>query len=72
MGTNKELIKKNCDALNVPLIYNGGTKDLHDLKLSFESGVRAVAVGSYFVFYGKHKAVLITYPSEQIKDLINE
>ena len=27
------------------------------------NGASAVAAGSFFVFHGKHKAVLITYPS---------
>jgi cyclase len=27
-----------------------------------EGGASAVAAGSFFVFHGKHRAVLITYP----------
>ena len=38
----------------------------------FDHGAKSVGVGSFFVFYGKHKAVLITYPTDEIKSLINE
>jgi cyclase len=30
-----------------------------------KGGASAVAAGSMFVFHGKHRAVLITYPSMQ-------
>tara|TARA_B100000989_G_C19502860_1_gene455061 strand:- start:140 stop:904 length:765 start_codon:yes stop_codon:yes gene_type:complete len=70
-GTNKYLINKLCKNSIIPAIYNGGIKDINDIKLSFKSGTQAIAAGSFFVFYGKHKAVLISYPSEEIKNLIN-
>lgn len=71
-GTNKNLIKKICNNINVPLIFNGGTKNLEDIRSTLKYNIQALAVGSFFIFYGKHKAVLITYPSSEIKNLINE
>ena len=71
-GTNKELIKSTHNILKIPLIYNGGIKDLDDIKKTFDAGSHAIGVGSFFVFYGKHRAVLITYPSDKIKNVINE
>lgn len=70
-GTNKDLINIIYKNSSLPIIYNGGIKDINDIKLSFESGSQAIAAGAFFVFYGKHNAVLISYPSEEIKDLIN-
>ena len=71
-GTNKSLIIEISKDINIPLIFNGGISSIDDMKESFESGTDGIAVGSFFVFYGKHKAVLITYPTDQIKSLINE
>lgn len=71
-GTNKNLIKKICNNIDVPLIFNGGTKNLEDIKSTLKYNIQALAVGSLFIFYGKHKAVLITYPSSEIKNLIDE
>jgi len=71
-GTNKKLIKEVSKNLNIPLIFNGGTNSFDDIRESFSSGAQAIAIGSMFVFYGKHKAVLISYPNDEIKELINE
>ena len=37
---------------------------------SLEAGAAAVAAGSMFTFYGPHRAVLITYPTEQELDAV--
>ena len=49
-----------------------GVKNIKDIKSSFKFGLEAIGVGSYFVFYGKLKAVLISYPTNEIKEFINE
>ena len=69
---NKKLLKEICEIKKIPIIYNGGIKDIDDIKSSFKFGLEAVGVGSYFVFYGKLKAVLISYPTNEIKKFINE
>ncbi len=71
-GSNKDLIKSISSKINIPTIFCGGINSIDDIKKSFESGAKSVAAGSFFVFYGKLKAVLITYPTEKIKSLINE
>ena len=71
-GIDQNLVKKTFSLLKIPIIYNGGTKSMNDINKIFKSGAQALAVGSFFVFYGKHKAVLISYPSDEIKDLLNE
>ena len=71
-GSNKDLIKNISSKINIPTIFCGGINSIDDIKKSFESGAKSIAAGSFFVFYGKLKAVLITYPTEKIKSLINE
>lgn len=62
-GYDITLIKKITDAIDIPIIACGGAGDLEDIfKVIREGNVSAAAAGSLFVFYGKHKAVLITYP----------
>ena len=60
-------VKKYC---KVPLLINGGLKDLQDANNAFKNGADGVVGGSFFVYYGKHKAILISYPNEnEIHDL---
>lgn len=49
--------------LVVPTIYGGGIASDDDMRSVFAMGIDAVAVGAHFVFYGPHRAVLITYPT---------
>jgi cyclase len=62
-GMNIDLIYEASAALSVPLIAVGGVGSLADIKMGIDAGASAVAVGSFFVFQGPHRAVLITYPS---------
>lgn len=64
-GPDLELIKQANINLDVPLIALGGVGKLLDIKLAIDAGANAVAAGSFFVFNGRHKAVLITYPRYQ-------
>lgn len=62
-GYDINLIKEVSTMVNVPLIVCGGAGKFEDLKKAInEGGASAVAAGSLFVFHGKHKAVLISYP----------
>ena len=71
-GPDLEIVKQYSKDVSVPIIYLGGIKSLDDIKNSFESGANAVAAGSFFIFYGPHKAVLITYPKyNQLKKILN-
>ena len=68
-GPDLELIKLASYSVNVPLISIGGISSLKDMKNAVDAGASAVAAGSFFVFYGPHRAVLITYP--EYEDLEN-
>jgi cyclase len=73
-GYDIELIKSISKAVNIPVIACGGAGNLEDLKLAVcKGGASAAAAGSLFVFHGKRRAVLITYPSyKEISELFND
>jgi cyclase len=56
------LIRRVSGAVNIPVVAAGGAGRLNDLREAVASGAAAAAAGSMFVFHGKHRAVLITYP----------
>jgi cyclase len=63
-GYDLELIKKVSARVNVPLVACGGAGTLDHMRSAMkQGGASAVAAGSMFVFYGKHRAVLINYPT---------
>jgi cyclase len=65
-GYDIELIKNTSQAIKIPLIASGGAGKLDDFRSAVkEGGAAGVAAGSFFVFQGKRRAVLITYPSYQ-------
>lgn len=68
-GYDISFLDKVSELVGVPVIGCGGARDLQDIKDLINHTGCTAAAGSMFVFYGKHKAVLITYPEE--KELIN-
>jgi len=72
-GYDLKLIRSVADAVKLPVIACGGAGSLDDIKLAVtEGGASAAAAGSFFVFHGKRRAVLITYPSHtEINNLFN-
>jgi len=61
-GYDADLIASVADAVKVPVVACGGARGIDDFKAAIRAGASAVAAGSFFVFYGKHHAVLISYP----------
>jgi cyclase len=62
-GYDFELVSTITAAVDVPVISCGGCSSLMDIdRVINKSRASAAAAGSFFVFHGKHKAVLITYP----------
>jgi imidazole glycerol-phosphate synthase subunit HisF len=62
-GYDNSLIKKISEAVGIPVVALGGAGTQFHLQEVLQHGAAAAAAGSMFVFHGKHKAVLITYPS---------
>lgn len=66
IGYDNELLKAVSNAVDIPVVASGGAGSLNDFADAYHKGHAAsVAAGDMFVFYGKHKAVLITYPKYQ-------
>jgi cyclase len=66
-GTSKgydiKLLETVSNAVEIPVIGLGGAGCLQDLAdAKNQTNVSGLAAGDLFIFYGKHKAVLITYP----------
>lgn len=61
-GLDLELVAEGSALVDVPVIAAGGANSLEDIRRAVDAGASAVAAGAFFVFYGPHRAVLITYP----------
>lgn len=65
-GYDLDLIKSVTDVVRVPVIACGGAGNVeHFGEAVNKGGASAVAAGSMFVFQGKHRAVLISFPEQQ-------
>ncbi|WP_245319911.1 HisA/HisF-related TIM barrel protein [Bradyrhizobium sp. LMTR 3] len=64
-GYDAGLVSSVSEAVTVPVVALGGAGDLSHLAEGLRMGASAVASGSAFVFIGRLRAVLITYPSSQ-------
>lgn len=63
-GYDLELVEKMRSTVQVPMSVLGGAGSLEDVgKLLALTGTVGAGAGSLFVFKGKYRAVLITYPS---------
>lgn len=66
-GYDLELVKAVAGAVMVPVIACGGAGTIEDFgKAVAEAGASAVAAGSMFVFHGRHRAVLVSYPDQKV------
>lgn len=66
IGYDLDLIKRVTEAVSVPVIAAGGARNVEDLKSAIvDAGASASAAGAMFVFQGKHRAVLISYPGSK-------
>jgi cyclase len=63
-GYDVGLVKRVASAVDVPVVASGGAGKVADFTEAVrQGGASAVAAGSLFVFQGKHRAVLISFPS---------
>jgi cyclase len=69
-----DLIGQVTQALDIPVIAQGGVGSLADIKACvLNAGASGVAAGSFFTFHGKHRAVLLTYPAyQELEKLFDE
>lgn len=64
-GYDMALVDKISKEVEVPVIICGGARHIADFRGAIQTGASACAAGSIFVFHGEHKAVLISYPSQE-------
>jgi len=70
VGYDLSLIKKVSESVSVSVVACGGAGSLEDFKKAVFTGyASAIAAGSFFVYFGKKRAVLINYP--ELQDLYN-
>jgi cyclase len=62
-GFDTDLIQRVSSSIDIPLVALGGAGELSHLRTGLAAGASAVASGSAFVFLGRLRAVLVTYPS---------
>jgi len=62
-GYDIQLITELSKTVSVPVIALGGGGSLEHMRDAVLAGASAVAAGSFFVFHGPHRAVLISYPN---------
>lgn len=69
-GYDIELIKSISMAVNVPVVALGGAGKIEDLEDAYRRGhANGLAAGSFFVYQGKRRGVLINYPDTKVLNL---
>lgn len=73
-GYDIDLIKSITSAVGVPVIACGGAGKLEDFRVAVkEGGASACAAGSMVVYFGRNRAVLITFPErEKLENILGE
>jgi cyclase len=67
-GYDLDLVRAVTAEVDIPVIACGGAGSTGDLlAVVREGGASAAAAGSMFVFHGRHRAVLITYPPYAVR-----
>lgn len=61
-GYDTALLSSVRPDIDAPLVALGGAGKVLDVRHALGAGADAAAAGSLFTFYGKYRAVLITYP----------
>ncbi len=65
-GYDIPLIRSVADAVSIPVIACGGAGSVEHLaEAVYEGHASAVAAGAFFLFYGRRRTVLITYPKDE-------
>lgn len=67
-GYDLNLIRAVSKKLKVPVVALGGAGDYQHLREAISSGASAAASGSAFVFIGRLRAVLVSYPNATFMD----
>lgn len=61
-GYDLQVIETIAEAVQIPVIALGGAGTINHMAQALNAGAQAAAAGSFFVFEGPNRAVLISYP----------
>lgn len=65
-GYDLNLVKSVVESVSIPVIACGGAGNIEDINKVIQDGhAHAAAAGSVFVYFGRNKAILITYPIDE-------
>jgi cyclase len=64
-GYELDLTERVASAVGIPVIACGGAGTVEHFAAAAQRGAAAMAAGSMFVFHGRKRAVLISYPSAE-------
>jgi imidazole glycerol-phosphate synthase subunit HisF len=64
-GYDLDLIRTVSQAVTIPVIASGGAGSLGHFAEAVAAGASAVAAGSFFVFHGPRRAVLVSFRSRE-------
>jgi imidazole glycerol-phosphate synthase subunit HisF len=70
-GFDNELVRRVSMAVGIPVVAHGGAGILSHFAEGLAAGASAVASGSAFVFLGRLRAVLVSYPTAPELDSLN-
>ena len=65
MGPDLEVIRRCASVSSIPITAIGGISSMRDIVDAWKAGANGIGAGSFFVFHGPHRAVLITYPKRE-------
>ena len=63
-GLDLEVIPDVSPDFDGPIVLTGGMTDLDELKDPATKNISGIVMGSFFVFSGKRRGVLISYPDD--------
>jgi len=69
-GYDLELVEEVARSVSIPVVACGGAGKVSDFARAQKASAAAVAAGSMFVFHGRHRAVLINFPSQQELEIL--
>ena len=67
-GYDIEVLTAVVEAVRVPVVVNGGARNMADAAAAFLVGAAGAAGGSMFVFAGDRRSVLIGHPSADVRE----
>ena len=63
-GIDSKFLNNFNNNFKLPIILHGGINSIDNINQIFDYNYDAVGIGSFFIFQGPHKAVLISYPEK--------